>query len=145
MAENDNKSTTVPTQNQAAPDPLEGFTAEDLAQILRDENAAGSEKAAARKRLSEISAQAAKDYVADLKKRDDLDAKEKKILELYNKGVQNFEIARQVFDGMVNSDTVGRVVLTIRKQHAEDFDEIEDIDSTRGYVGVSGGTSGKVI
>lgn len=84
----------------------------------------------------ELSKEAAEGYTAKLKKRDDLDDKEKKILELYNQGVQNFEIARQVFDGMVNSDTVGKVVLTVRKEHAEDFNEIEDINSTRGYSGV---------
>ena len=89
-----------------------------------------------RNRLSTL---AAKDYADKLKKRDDLDPKDRKILTLYDQGVQNFEIARQVFDGMVNADTVGRVVLAIRREHAEDFDEVEDIESTRGYTGVARG------
>ncbi len=61
--------------------------------------------------------------------------KEKQILKLYNEGVQTYAIAKQVYD-FVNQDTVGSVVLTIRKEHADDFNEVEDINSTKGYTGV---------
>lgn len=64
------------------------------------------------------------------------DEDEKQILTLYNQGVQNYEIAKRVFK-FVNQDTVGQVVLTIRKHHANDFDQVEDINSTKGYTGVS--------
>lgn len=63
-------------------------------------------------------------------------AEEKEILKLYNEGVQNFEIAKKVYK-FVNQDTVGQVVLTIRKAHADDWNQVEDINSTKGYTGVS--------
>ncbi len=61
--------------------------------------------------------------------------KEKQILKLYNEGVQTYAIAKQVYD-FVNQDTVGSVVLTIRKEHADDYNEVEDVNSTKGYTGV---------
>lgn len=64
-----------------------------------------------------------------------LDDDEKKILKLYDKGVQNYAIAKEVFK-FVNQDTVGRVILTIRKAHSDDWNEVEDINSTKGYSGV---------
>lgn len=85
----------------------------------------------------EESKKAGEKYLADLEKRSDINKEEKEILKLYNEGVQNFEIAKRVYK-FVNADTVGQVVLTIRKQHADDFNELEDVNSTRGYSGVSG-------
>jgi hypothetical protein len=60
---------------------------------------------------------------------------QEKILELHNKGVQMYQIAKEVFK-FVNQDTVGEVILTIRKHHAEDFQEVEDVNSTKGYSGI---------
>jgi phage terminase small subunit len=78
-----------------------------------------------------------KEFVEKLKNSKDFDDDEKKILKLYNEGVQNYAIAKKVFK-FVNQDTVGKVVLTIRKAHADDYDEVEDVNSTRGYTGVAG-------
>lgn len=63
------------------------------------------------------------------------DADEKKILILYNKGVQNYQIAKEVYK-FVNADTVGTVIGVIRKYHAEDYDQVEDLNSYKGYSGV---------
>lgn len=60
---------------------------------------------------------------------------EKEVLKQYDAGVQIFQIAKNVYK-FVNNDTVGSVILTIRREHAEDFNEVEDINSTRGYSGV---------
>lgn len=64
------------------------------------------------------------------------DADERKILTLYERGVQNYEIARRVFK-FVNQDTVGQVILIIRKHYADDYNKVEDVESTKGYSGVS--------
>lgn len=64
-----------------------------------------------------------------------LNDKEKQILKLYDQGMQVYAIALKVFD-FANSDTVGKVMLTIRKEHADDFEELEDVASTKGYTGV---------
>ena len=60
---------------------------------------------------------------------------EKEILRLHDKGLSQFEIAQKVYK-FVNNDTVGSVVLAIRREHAEDYSEIENINSTKGYTGV---------
>lgn len=64
-----------------------------------------------------------------------ISAEEKETLRLYDQGIQNFEIARRVYK-FVNNDTVGTVVHTIRRAHAEDFEETETINSYKGYTGV---------
>lgn len=64
---------------------------------------------------------------------------EKDVLRLYDKGVQIFGIAAQVYK-FANQQTVGLVVNIIRKAHADDFDEVEDVNSTRGYTGIGAGT-----
>lgn len=69
--------------------------------------------------------------INDMKISDD----EKEILRLYDQGVQNFEIAKRVFK-FVNADTVGTVINTVRKVHAEDYQEVETINSYKGYTGV---------
>lgn len=63
------------------------------------------------------------------------DADEKKILILHDQGVQTYAIAKEVYK-FVNNDTVGQVILTIRKHHADDYDEVENVNSTKGYSGV---------
>lgn len=93
------------------------------------------EKVAFRKKMDELSKKA-----ADLRKKQiegdgSLDAKEKQILKLYDQGMQNYEIAKNVYE-FVNQDTVGKVILTIRKAHADDWNQVEDINSTKGYTGV---------
>lgn len=64
---------------------------------------------------------------------------EKDVLRLYDKGVQIFGIAAQVYK-FANQQTVGLVVNIVRKAHADDFDEVEDVNSTRGYTGIGAGT-----
>lgn len=65
---------------------------------------------------------------------------EKDVLRLYEKGVQIYSIAAQIYK-FANQQTVGLVVNIIRKAHADDFDEVEDVNSTKGYTGIGAGTS----
>jgi hypothetical protein len=100
------------------------------------DSASAEEKAAYRKTMEDLSKKA-----VDLRKKQiagdsSLDDKEKKILSLYDQGVQIYAIAQQVYE-FVNQDTVGRVTLTIRKAHADDWNQVEDINSTKGYTGVN--------
>lgn len=83
---------------------------------------------------------AAEDAVkADAKRKEEIskikNEDERKIVELYEQGVQNYEIAKRVFK-FVNNDTVGTVVLAIRKNYADDYSEVEDLNSVKGYSGV---------
>lgn len=77
----------------------------------------------------------AKERRSEIDARTDLTEKEKEILKLHDQGVQLFEIAKRVYE-FVSHDTVGTVILTIRKEHADDFSEVEDINSTKGYSGL---------
>lgn len=86
------------------------------------------------KENKQIAANRAKEIDA----RDDLSDDEKAVLKLYDQGMQNFAIALKVFK-FVNQDTVGKVVLIIRKEHADDWDEVENVNSTKGYTGVGVG------
>lgn len=63
------------------------------------------------------------------------DEDEKKIVDLHNQGVQTYEIAKQVYK-FVNNDTVGQVILTVRKHFADDYSDVEDVNSTKGYSGI---------
>ncbi|RYF61369.1 MAG: hypothetical protein EOO27_02350 [Comamonadaceae bacterium] len=83
---------------------------------------------------AERSDRIAKERAKSIKDNKDLDADAKKILQLHDEGVQLFEIAKRVYK-FVNNQTVGQVLLTIRKEHADDWNEIEDINSTKGYTG----------
>jgi DNA-binding NarL/FixJ family response regulator len=89
---------------------------------------AEAEEKAAQKKLTD-------DRYKEIDGKKDLDDDEKQILKLYNDGVQNYEIAKKVYK-FVNQDTVGKVILTIRKEHADDFNKVEDINATKGYTGV---------
>lgn len=64
-----------------------------------------------------------------------LTAEEKQILKLYDQGMQTYAIAKEVYK-FVNNDTVGAVILAIRKEHADDFSEVENVNSTKGYSGI---------
>src|SRR4051812_40054504 len=63
------------------------------------------------------------------------DEDERKIVKLHNEGVQTYEIAKQVYK-FVNNDTVGQVILVVRKHYADDFSDVEDVNSTKGYSGI---------
>lgn len=120
----------VPTQDQNTDI---AARSEELSAVLRDDGASVSERSEARKELNSLSKQAGEaraNKVKDIK-----DADERKIVELYEKGVQNYEIAKTVYK-FVNNDTVGQVILTIRKHYADDYNEVEDVNSTKGYSGV---------
>lgn len=64
---------------------------------------------------------------------------EKEVLRLYEKGVQIYGIAAQIYR-FANQQTVGLVVNIIRKAHANDLAEVEDVNSTKGYTGIGAGT-----
>lgn len=109
---------------------------EDLSAIVRDENSTTAERAEARKQLNELSQQAVanrKKAISEIKDED-----ERKIIQLYEQGVQTYAIAKKVYK-FVNQDTVGTVALAIRKHYSDDFNEVEDVNSTKGYTGI--GTS----
>lgn len=77
--------------------------------------------------------------IADARKKEisdrrDLSAEQKKVLQLYEEGVQTFAIAQKVYK-FANQQTVSEVVLTIRREHADDYSEVEDVNSTKGYTG----------
>jgi len=88
-----------------------------------------------KKTMNDLSRQAAALRKKEIASDNNLSEKEKTILALYDKGVQVFAIAKQVYD-FANSDTVGQVMLVIRKAHADDFNEVEDVNSTKGYTGI---------
>jgi DNA-binding NarL/FixJ family response regulator len=87
----------------------------------------------ARDEESKKAAEARKSEIAKIN-----DKEERQIVELYEQGVQTYAIAKKVYK-FVNQDTVGTVTLVIRKHYADDFNEVEDINSTKGYTGI--GTS----
>ncbi len=64
---------------------------------------------------------------------------EKDVLRLYEKGVQVYSIAAKVYK-FANQQTVGLVMVIIRKAHANDINEVEDVNSTKGYTGIGAGT-----
>lgn len=100
-----------------------------------DDDTPIEERREIRKKANELSAIAGKLRKKEIDDDDRFDDDEKQILKLYNEGVQNYAIAKRVFK-FVNHDTVGQVVLTIRKAHANDYDAVEDVNSTKGYTGV---------
>lgn len=110
-----------------------GQETEELAAILRDESSTTEEKSNARRQLTELSKQAGqlrKKQLGDISDKD-----ERQVVELYEKGMQTYAIAKKVYK-FVNQDTVGQVILIIRKHYANDYNEVEDVDSTKGYSGV---------
>lgn len=138
MADNQSQDTSASntnTSNKSVDNQLKDIQAQ-IAEIPRpDKDAPIEDQRAYRKSMNEFSAQAAKLRAQQIAADDSLDAKEKKVLTLYNQGMQIFAIAQKVYD-FANRDTVGKVTLVIRKAHASDFNEIEDIESTKGYTGI---------
>ena len=63
------------------------------------------------------------------------DEDERKVLELYNQGVQNFTIAKEVYK-FANSQSVAQVINIIRKHYADDYNEVESLNDYKGYVGL---------
>jgi regulator of replication initiation timing len=107
-----------------------------IAEIPRPEKEASlDERREYKKTMADLSKQAEKLRKQEIQQDSTLDDKEKKILELYEKGVHVYGIALQVFD-FANTDTVGKVVLTLRKAYTTDFQAIETVESTKGYTGV---------
>lgn len=106
---------------------------EDLAATVRDDSRPLEERTAARTKLNELSKQAGENRKEEISKIKDED--ERKVVELYNQGVQNFAIAKQVYK-FANGDTVAQVVNIIRKHHADDFDQTEELKQYRGYIGI---------
>jgi len=88
-----------------------------------------------KKTMNELSKKAAALRRKQIDEDSSLDDKEKEVLKLYDKGVQIFAIAQKVYE-FANRDTVGRVSLIIRKAHADDWSEVEDVESTKGYTGI---------
>lgn len=101
-----------------------------LAALEAEKSAPVDEKAEEAKRLKKI----VDNRLKAIDERKDLDKEEKEILKLHENGMQQFAIAKEVYK-FVNSDTVSRVAFTIRREYATDFDQIEDVNSTKGYVG----------
>lgn len=68
---------------------------------------------------------------------DDLDIPEdeKQVLKAYDRGDHIYKIAQDVYK-FANGDTVGKVLMIIRKEHANDEMEIENVKATRGYTGI---------
>jgi DNA-binding NarL/FixJ family response regulator len=108
---------------------------ENHAQTLRDPGATAEEKSEARRQLNDLSKQAGELRRSQIENDKNLDDDEKRILKLYESGMQNYAIAKEVYK-FVNQDTVGKVILTIRKAYADDWNEVEDVNSTKGYTGV---------
>lgn len=85
------------------------------------------------KQPEDQSAKAAAERQAAIDKIKDED--ERKVLDLYNKGVQTFAIAQEVYR-FANSDSVAQVVAIIRKHHANDYNEVESLKDYKGYIGI---------
>jgi DNA-binding NarL/FixJ family response regulator len=99
------------------------------------EDSSAEDRKEYRKAMNEFSKKAGELRKKQLSEDSSLTDKEKEILKLYNQGVQNYEIAKRVYE-FVNQDTVGKVILTIRKAHSTDWNQVEDVNSTKGYTGV---------
>lgn len=131
----DAQTTDTPASTKSVDKQLEDIR-DQIAEMSRpDKDAPREEHREYKKAMNGFSVKAAALRKKQIAEDDSLDDKEKAILALYDKGVQVFAIAKQVYD-FANSDTVGQCMLVIRKAHADDFNEIEDVASTKGYSGI---------
>lgn len=87
---------------------------------------------------AQANAKVAENRAKEIDGHSDLEDDEKEVLKLYDKGVHMFQIAKQVYK-FANSDTVGRVMLIVRKEHANDDLQVADVNATKGYTGVGVG------
>ncbi len=124
-----NSDQQAPETNQPNGQTASGTSTDDITPSTTPQQAAAKQaqqdKRTAENRAKEIDAM-------------DLTDDEKEVLKLYDKGVHVFQIAKTVFK-FANKDTVGQVMLTIRKEHADDYQQVEDINSTKGYTGIGVG------
>jgi ATP/maltotriose-dependent transcriptional regulator MalT len=143
MADNSNPNTPVPNsttaekQKLSAADRLEQIK-DEVAELIRpDKDAPAEEHREWRRINNDLSKEAESLRLKAIDEDKNLSDREKEIVKLYEQGVHNFEIARRVFE-FVTDETVGRVVVAIRKVYAnaDDLNDIEDVESTKGYTGV---------
>lgn len=123
-----------PAPNPPAHDPTASEPASTSADDMTPSTPVHESEADKAKSNKQIAANRAKEIDA----MDSYDEDEKTILKLYDQGVHAYEIARRVFK-FANGDSVGKVMLTIRKEHADDYEELESVNSTKGYTGVGVG------